>query len=321
MKNKTGYGSKSKRTSGHNTGGAAGSITAGLQDMMTGAGVVVDHRTAGDGESSCGGQAEDVMANSANGSLDDSSKGSESDSDIPISVVRTNASGDPQCSVDGLLDVDDYPPTTCCMKTRNVIAFATVVWLMQVLVAILLKHYGYVEQDLNQLVAETIVPQLQQQLEQNMMRINESRISMGYIMQERQRPGFQLAKEGAKAKYPVVMIPGFVTSGLEVWKGKECARNYFRQRMWGGVASARQFLIDRHCVLQHLALDPLTGGDPVSKISCLNSCRSQRTRKPLTNTPLLYVITFQRTASVSERLKALKLPITSWQTIGSGKRC
>ena len=83
-------------------------------------------------------------------------------------------------------------------------------------------------------------------------------------MQERQRPGFQLAKEGARAQYPVVMIPGFVTSGLEVWGGKECARNYFRQRMWGGVGSARQLLMERDCVLQHLALDPMTGGDPVS---------------------------------------------------------
>ena len=26
---------------------------------------------------------------------------------------------------------------------------------------------------------------------------------------------------------------GFVTSGLELWEGKPCARKYFRQRMWG----------------------------------------------------------------------------------------
>jgi hypothetical protein len=27
------------------------------------------------------------------------------------------------------------------------------------------------------------------------------------------------------------MIPGIVTSGLELWSGEECAKSYFRQRM------------------------------------------------------------------------------------------
>jgi hypothetical protein len=30
------------------------------------------------------------------------------------------------------------------------------------------------------------------------------------------------------AKYPVLMIPGFVTTGLEVWEGEKCAQRYFR---------------------------------------------------------------------------------------------
>lgn len=228
--------------------------------MITGG--MINHMTA-DGDS----RGFEDSVNSANGSLD-------TKSGVPISVVRTNGS-DP-FSMDVLLDVEEYPPTTCCKKTRNLIAFATVVWLFQVILAVSLKKYGYIEQDLNELVAERILPQLHKHLEQSMTtwstfnetsswyyRLNSS-ISMGYLMQERQRPGFQLAKEGARGQYPVVMIPGFVTSGLEVWGGKECARNYFRQRMWGGVGSARQLLMERDCVLQHLALDPLTGGDPVS---------------------------------------------------------
>jgi phospholipid:diacylglycerol acyltransferase len=32
--------------------------------------------------------------------------------------------------------------------------------------------------------------------------------------------------------------------------------------MWGGIGSARQFLMEKDCILQHLALDPISGGDP-----------------------------------------------------------
>ena len=36
------------------------------------------------------------------------------------------------------------------------------------------------------------------------------------------RLGLQLAKRGLRAKYPIILIPGFVTSGLELWAGHEC---------------------------------------------------------------------------------------------------
>ena len=39
---------------------------------------------------------------------------------------------------------------------------------------------------------------------------------------EPDRPGLQLAKSGLRAKYPVILIPGFVTSGLELWNGLDC---------------------------------------------------------------------------------------------------
>lgn len=35
--------------------------------------------------------------------------------------------------------------------------------------------------------------------------------------------GRTLSAMGYTAKHPVVMIPGFITTGLEVWKGDECA--------------------------------------------------------------------------------------------------
>jgi hypothetical protein len=83
---------------------------------------------------------------------------------------------------------------------------------------------------------------------------------------KRLRPGFEMANKGATAKYPIIMIPGFVTSGLEFWgSGQECARTqkyHFRQRLWTAVGSAKSFLGDRECWRQHMLLHPWTGGDP-----------------------------------------------------------
>jgi phospholipid:diacylglycerol acyltransferase len=69
-------------------------------------------------------------------------------------------------------------------------------------------------------------------------------------------------KEGARAKYPIVLIPGFVTTGLELWEGHACFKQHFRQRLWGSVSMARTFFSDRECWRKHLALDPKTGLDP-----------------------------------------------------------
>lgn len=43
-----------------------------------------------------------------------------------------------------------------------------------------------------------------------------------------ERIGITLAEAGLKPKYPVIVIPGFVTSGLELWKGKPCGQKFFR---------------------------------------------------------------------------------------------
>jgi phospholipid:diacylglycerol acyltransferase len=91
--------------------------------------------------------------------------------------------------------------------------------------------------------------------------LNES-LGASYYTKESQRPGYILAQQGAAANYPVIMIPGFVTSGLEVWTSRECAKKYFRQRIWTGIESARALFADKNCWRQHLALDPYTGSDP-----------------------------------------------------------
>jgi hypothetical protein len=173
----------------------------------------------------------------------------------------------------------------CWKGSRNIIAFIVLVWIGQVALAVALKKYGIIDKDLNEIVAERVLPvaervlpELQHKLEHSFdsfswIPYNESQskyywsifnetINRANIMQERLRPGFQLAKQGARAHQPLVMIPGFVTSGLEVWEGHKCAEKYFRQKMWGGIGSARQFIMERDCVMQHLALNTTTGMDP-----------------------------------------------------------
>lgn len=75
-------------------------------------------------------------------------------------------------------------------------------------------------------------------------------------------PGTVLRKQGAKAHFPIVIIPGVITTGLELWEGKECARKYFRDRIWGTLSMIKMMLIDRACWIEHMKLDPDTARDP-----------------------------------------------------------
>jgi len=77
-------------------------------------------------------------------------------------------------------------------------------------------------------------------------------------------PGEMMAKLGASAKHPVIMIPGVITTGLELWRGEPCASKYFRQRVWGTFSSLEMFLLNPRCWLRHMMLDPKTGLDPES---------------------------------------------------------
>jgi hypothetical protein len=49
-------------------------------------------------------------------------------------------------------------------------------------------------------------------------------------------PGLDAKAKNYSAKYPIVLIPGFVTTGLEVWQGEECASSLFRSRLWGALS-------------------------------------------------------------------------------------
>jgi hypothetical protein len=51
------------------------------------------------------------------------------------------------------------------------------------------------------------------------------------------RPGKRLAASGVRAKHPVLIVPGMTSSGLELWRGKSCAADNFRERVWGSTVS------------------------------------------------------------------------------------
>ncbi|XP_051131722.1 phospholipid:diacylglycerol acyltransferase 1-like [Andrographis paniculata] len=73
-------------------------------------------------------------------------------------------------------------------------------------------------------------------------------------------PGVKLAKDGLKAKHPVVFVPGIVTGGLELWEGHACAEGLFRKRLWGGTFG--EVYKRPLCWVEHMSLDNETGLDP-----------------------------------------------------------
>ncbi|GMI84103.1 hypothetical protein like AT3G44830 [Hibiscus trionum] len=73
-------------------------------------------------------------------------------------------------------------------------------------------------------------------------------------------PGARLKREGLTALHPVVLVPGIVTGGLELWEGKPCADGLFRKRLWGG--GFTQIIKRPLCWVEHLSLHNETGLDP-----------------------------------------------------------
>jgi phospholipid:diacylglycerol acyltransferase len=69
-------------------------------------------------------------------------------------------------------------------------------------------------------------------------------------------------KYESKVHYPVIMLPGIVSTGLEVWKARPCARRHFRERMWGTTVMLQNMLLQPKCWVDHVSLDYNTGLDP-----------------------------------------------------------
>lgn len=62
-------------------------------------------------------------------------------------------------------------------------------------------------------------------------------------------PGKVAQELGMKAKHPIVIVPGWSTTGLELWQGEPCAQRFFRQRMWGTTLMFQSFVQNRWVTL------------------------------------------------------------------------
>ncbi|KAK5124566.1 hypothetical protein LTR85_001783 [Meristemomyces frigidus] len=74
--------------------------------------------------------------------------------------------------------------------------------------------------------------------------------------------GLHARSQGAEAKYPVIMIPGVISTGLESWGTEEQSRSYFRKRLWGSWSMMRALVLDKANWKRHIMLDKDTGMDP-----------------------------------------------------------
>lgn len=61
------------------------------------------------------------------------------------------------------------------------------------------------------------------------------------------QPGLSLREEfDLKPHFPIVLIPGIVSTGLESWSTANCSQRYFRKRMWGTLSMCLLFwTVDR----------------------------------------------------------------------------
>mmetsp|Transcript_6811 Transcript_6811/g.14261 ORF Transcript_6811/g.14261 Transcript_6811/m.14261 type:complete len:544 (-) Transcript_6811:1000-2631(-) len=90
-----------------------------------------------------------------------------------------------------------------------------------------------------------------------------SMIKDSAMLTDTKRPGQEAKERGLRKSYPIVIIPGATTTGLEIWKGKACAKAYFKQRLWGSMTMFSSFAsMDGACWLEHISMNLSTGLDP-----------------------------------------------------------
>eukprot|EP00817_Percolomonadidae_sp_ATCC50343_P002621 CAMPEP_0117423990 /NCGR_PEP_ID=MMETSP0758-20121206/4506_1 /TAXON_ID=63605 /ORGANISM="Percolomonas cosmopolitus, Strain AE-1 (ATCC 50343)" /LENGTH=469 /DNA_ID=CAMNT_0005207515 /DNA_START=561 /DNA_END=1970 /DNA_ORIENTATION=- len=64
-----------------------------------------------------------------------------------------------------------------------------------------------------------------------------------------------MKKEGYTPKHPVILMPGYITTQLELWEGHQCANSYFRTNIFGGFDMFNKVLGNRKCWLNHIQLN------------------------------------------------------------------
>ena len=80
-----------------------------------------------------------------------------------------------------------------------------------------------------------------------------------YHFEKKRRPSQDV---DGTAKHPLVMVPGIISCGLELWQPGDCfGDDFFRTRLWGGLGMGRAILRNFSCWLSHMTLDADTGLD------------------------------------------------------------
>ncbi|TBT98236.1 phospholipid:diacylglycerol acyltransferase [Hamiltosporidium tvaerminnensis] len=73
-------------------------------------------------------------------------------------------------------------------------------------------------------------------------------------------PGEVLAEKGARAHSPIIIIPGIISTTLELWKGLEGSDSHFRKKIWGSFDMLKFILSDKKSWCDHMRLE--NGLDP-----------------------------------------------------------
>jgi hypothetical protein len=71
------------------------------------------------------------------------------------------------------------------------------------------------------------------------------------------RPGQRLAAY-RKPSMPIIIIPGIISTGLELWQGEKCAEGRFRHRFWTSMQMVDNIGRDHQCWLKHISLNLTT---------------------------------------------------------------
>lgn len=74
--------------------------------------------------------------------------------------------------------------------------------------------------------------------------------------------GEVMKARGLTAHYPIVLVPGIVSTGLESWSTSPEYRAFFREKLWGGFNMVSQVIFNREKWISAMMLDPVTGLDP-----------------------------------------------------------
>ncbi|KAK6500651.1 hypothetical protein TWF506_003416 [Arthrobotrys conoides] len=74
--------------------------------------------------------------------------------------------------------------------------------------------------------------------------------------------GLRMKEEGLESHFPVVMVPGVISTGLESWGTSAKSLPYFRKRLWGSFTMMRTLMLDKALWKEHIMLNKTTGLDP-----------------------------------------------------------